>query len=110
MHRKTHRKPKVAKKARPTVPHLVAGKAAQSGVLGAQSTIIDAGTNAFDLEALLLVAALSFAAACFGLAAVPATLVPSPPAARLVVLGRVPILFVGLAGLMVAVVLARGAW
>jgi hypothetical protein len=110
VHKKPHRKPKVEQKTRPAVPKLVAGKAAESGVLGAQSTIIRAGTDTFDLDALLLIAALGVAIACFGVAAVPATLVPSRPAARLVVSGRVPMTLVGLAVFVAAVILARSAW
>jgi hypothetical protein len=102
-------KPSIEQNAARTMQSLAAGKAAQTGVLGAQSSL-NTGTDPLDLETLMIVAALSVAAACFGLAAVPATLVPWGPAARLVVLGRLPVLFIGCGVFLATVILARSAW
>jgi hypothetical protein len=110
--KKKHRKPKpeVERKARTPIPNVMAARAAQSGVLGAQSTITLLGGESFDLAALLIVAALSLAIACFGIAAVPAAFVPWRPAAWFVASERLPITFVGLAILAAAAAVAGSAW
>jgi hypothetical protein len=110
VHKKKHRKPRVQSAAPPAIPNVVASKGLESGVLGAQSTIIRTATDPFDLDALLVVAALSLAIMCFGIAAFPAGFVPWRPATRFVVSGRLPLIFVGLGVCGAAFLVARGSW
>jgi hypothetical protein len=112
VHRKKHQKLKMQRKRTAPRPQLATTRAAQGGVLGAQSAVTLSAGGSLDLTALLIMTALSLAIVCFGIAAVPAAYVPWRPAAWFVANEHLQMTIVGLGFLLaVALVLVAGsAW